>query len=203
MTSVISASTLRAAIQASHSTASKPRTRPSCQIYVRINPSPESNFAPRDVENQHTVSTLEGNDKPRMRRAIPIAVIGLQQMRITRRSDGSNAATNVHDVGEFSIRDFKISGRLSLVQISSDRVRLDPSLLAKAIAARRPAASACCDQPTATFDTQPEPPLRPHDAQVAAGHGGVPQAIFARASISALRRAGGVAAPGTVTNDAA
>src|SRR5215472_14998943 len=87
----MSASTLRAAIQASHSTASKPRTRPSCQRYVRINPSPESNLAPRDVENQHTVSTPEGNDKQRMRRAIPIAVIGLQQTLRARQRDGGSA----------------------------------------------------------------------------------------------------------------
>ena len=83
ITSVMSARTFRAAIQASHSTASKPRTRPSCQKYVRINPSPRATFAPRDVENQHTVSTWEGNDKQRMRRAIPSAVIGLQQTRAT------------------------------------------------------------------------------------------------------------------------
>jgi hypothetical protein len=104
ITSVMSASTLRAAIQASHSTASKPRTRPSRQIYVRINPSPKSNLAPRDVENQHTVSTPEGNDKQRVRRAIPIAVIGLQQTLHARPRDGSNEATNVHHVGVLDMR---------------------------------------------------------------------------------------------------
>jgi hypothetical protein len=117
----MSANTLRAAIQASHSTASKPRTRPSCQRYVRINPSPKSNLAPRDVENQHTVSTPEGNDKPRMYRAIPIAVFGLQQTLRARRRDGGNAATNVHHVGVFDMRFHAISDCLSLEQIGFDR----------------------------------------------------------------------------------
>jgi hypothetical protein len=99
MTSVMSASTLRAAIQASHSTASKPRTRPSCQMYVRINPSPKSDPRP-DAMSKISIRfpPRKGTINSACVAQFPIAVIGLQQTRAARPPDGSNAATNVHVV---------------------------------------------------------------------------------------------------------
>jgi hypothetical protein len=99
MTSVMSASTLRAAIQASHSTASKPRTRPSCQMYVRINPSPKSDPRP-DAMSKISIRfpPRKGTINSACVAQFPIAVIGLQQTRPARPPDGSNAATNVHVV---------------------------------------------------------------------------------------------------------